>query len=110
MTHLNDSPNLPHAATHPAGTASRSPVWPGIVGVFLIMVLLLSFQQVVQGAVKQGAEWHKTTALLASATRECRALPTVGASERCSRQLHTPSAGTGTGTSTVIQTAFFSGF
>ena len=114
MTHPNDSPSLPHAAAHPAGTAShpwqgapaakRSPVWLVTVGVFFIMALLLSFQQVVQGVVKQGAERHKTTALLASATRTCKALRDVGASERCSRHVQASSI------DTAIQTAFFSNF
>ncbi len=114
MTHLNDSPCLPHAAAHPAGTTSRpwqgapaakrSPVWLVTVGVFFIMILLLSFQHVVQGVVKQGAERHKTTALLVSATRTCKALRDVGASERCSQQLHASTRGA------AVQTAFFNNF
>jgi len=65
------------------------------------MLLLLSFQHVVQGAVKQGAEWHKNTALLATATRTCKALRDLGASEKCSEQLHASNRGT------AVQTAFF---
>jgi len=84
--------------------ANSAPVWLIVVGVFLIMALLLSFQQVVQGAVKQGAEWHQTTARFASAARECNALPNLVASERCARQLNAPSVGP------VTQTAFFSSF
>lgn len=114
MTHPDASPSPIQARTRPVSTTSRtwhieptskrSPVWLVMAGTFFILALLLSFHQVVQGAVKQGAERHKTTALLASATRTCKALRDVGASERCSQQLQVSSTGT------AVQTAFFSSF
>ena len=110
----DDKTRLPQVTTHPWGTASRpwglkpaarrAPVWSGIVGIFMIMALLLSFHQVVQGAVKQGAERNISSALLAGATRECKALPSLAAIDRCTGLLKTSVA------STASQTAFFSGF
>jgi hypothetical protein len=79
-------------------------MWPGIAGIFIMMALLLSFHQVVQGAVKQGAERNIASALLASATRECKALPSLVAINRCTGLLKASI------TPTAIQTAFFSGF
>ncbi len=111
MTHSEASPSLLQDGTHPMRTKSppqctqhtaiRRSVWPVIAGTFLITLLLFSFQHVVKGAVKQGAERHKSTALLASATRTCKALRDQGASERCSQQLHASNRGT------AVQTAFF---
>jgi hypothetical protein len=68
------------------------------------MLLLLSFQQVVQGAVNQGAERHKSTALLAKATRLCNLLRNAGASERCSKQLDSSPIGAG------MKTVFLASF
>jgi hypothetical protein len=84
--------------------ARRAPVWLAAAGVFTILALLLSFQQVVQGAVTQSAERHKTTALLASATRECKALRSPAAIDRCTEVLKKSSS------EKAVQTAFFSGF
>jgi hypothetical protein len=110
----DDKTSLPQVTIHPRGTtprpwllepaARRAPIWPGIAGIFIMMALLLSFHQVVQGAVKQGAERNIASALLASATRECKALPSLVAINRCTGLLKTPVA------STVIQTALFTGF
>ena len=68
------------------------------------MLLLLSFQYVVQGAVNQSAERHKSTALLAKATRLCKALRDAGASERCSQQLDLSPIGAG------VKTVFLASF
>ena len=117
MTHPHANPDdmasVPQATTRLSGTkprhwqvkqaARRAPLWPGIVGIFIIMALLLSFHQVVQGAVKQGAERNIASALLARASRECKALPSLVVVERCAGLLKT------SGTPTAIQTAFFSG-
>ena len=84
-------------------TAQRLPVWLATAGIFIIVALLVCFQQVVRGAVKQGAERQKNTTLLANATRECRALPNLVASARCSQQLQAKNNGAAT------QTAFLSG-
>ena len=117
MTHPHANPDdkasLPQATNRPWGTepghwqvkqaARRAPLWPGVVGIFIIMALLLSFHEVVQGAVKQGAERNIASALLAKATRECKALSSLVAVERCTGPLKT------SGTPRAIQTAFFSG-
>ena len=97
MTHPDAGPSLPQAGTHTIATmsragplrpiAKRTSVWFPILGTFLIMLLLLSFQHVVQGAVNQSAERHKSTALLAKATRLCKDLRNAGASERFSQLL-----------------------
>jgi hypothetical protein len=84
--------------------ADRPRVWLVVVGFFLIMALLLSFHQVVKGAVKQSAEWHQTTARFVSASRACNALPSPVASARCSQQLSASSV------NPVTRTAFFTGF
>ena len=112
--HPEDKTSPPQVTTHPWGTAPgpwrpkpaarRAPMWPGIAGIFIMMALLLSFHQVVQGAVKQGAERNIASALLASATRECKALPSLVAINRCTGLLKASI------TPTAIQTAFFSGF
>ena len=88
----------------PKPAARLGPLWPGIAGISIILALLLSFHQVVQGAVEQSAERHIASALLASATRECKALPSLVAINRCTGLLKASIA------STAIQTAFFSGF
>lgn len=105
MTYPEASLGLPQKNTHPVAitsrakptklAAKRTSVWFSIFGTFLIMLLLLSFQQVVQGAVNQGAERHKSTASFAKAARLCKALRDAGASERCSQQLDSSSVGTG---------------
>ena len=118
MTHPQANPdhktNPPQVITRQWGTtprpwwpksaARRAPMWLGIAGMFIMMALLLSFHHVVQGAVKQGAERHIASASLASATRECKALPSLVAINRCTGLLKT-SVGP-----TAVQTAFFSGF
>lgn len=102
MTHPHVYPN--DKASRPQAANRRVPMWPGIASVFIIMALLLSFHQVVQGAVKQGAERNIASALLASATRECKALPSLDAIDRCNGLLKT------SGAPTATQTAFFSSF
>ena len=118
MTHPQANPdhktNPPQVITRQWGTtprpwwpksaARRAPMWLGIAGIFIMMALLLSFRHVVQGAVKQGAERNIASALLASATRECKALPSLVAINRCTGLLKASI------TPTAIQTAFFSGF
>ena len=88
----------------PKSAVRRAPMWLGIAGIFIMMALLLSFGHVVQGAVEQSAERHIASALLASATRECKALPSLVAINRCTGLLKASIA------PTAIQTAFFSGF
>ena len=114
MTHPDASPSLPQVNTHPVATTPRAepvkpaekrpPFWFFILGTFLMMFLLLSFQHVVQSSVNQGAERHKFTALLAKATRLCKALRDAGASERCTQQLDSSPSGTG------IKTVFLASF
>lgn len=100
---------MTHPHTHPSAKANwlqatrRTSLWPGMVGVVTIMALLLSFHQVVQGAVKQGADRHIASAQLASATRECKALPSLVAIDRCTGLLKA------SGAPVALQTAFFSG-
>ena len=105
MTHPNAGHGLPQKNNHPVKTTSRAKpaklaakrtsIWFSIFGTFLIMLLLLSFQQVVQGAVNKSAERHKSTALLVKAARMCKDLRDAGASDRCSQQLDSSSNGTG---------------
>lgn len=114
MTHPDASPSLHQSITPPVATTSfaepaiaaakRPPIWFSILGLFLIMLLLLSFQYVVQGAVNQSAERHKSTALLAKATRLCKDLRDAGASERCAQQLD--SSRSGAGVKTVFLVSF----
>ena len=113
MTHPDASPTFQSIAPPAAPTlraeparpdANRPPVWFSVLGVFIIMLLLLSFQQVVQGAVNQGVERHKSTALLAKATRLCKDLRDGRASERCTQQLD--SSPSGAGVKTVFLVSF----
>ena len=114
MTHPDASLGLPKtnidpiAITTRAGfakhAAKRPPIWFSILGSCLALLLLVTFQRVVQGAVNQGAERHKSTALLAKATRQCKALRDAGASERCSQQLD--SSPIGAEVKTVFLTSF----
>ena len=114
MTHPDANSSLFQVNTHPIATTSRAepvkpaakrpPFWFFILGTFLIMLLLMSFQHVVQSSVNQGAERHKFTALLAKATRLCKALRDAGASERCTQQLDSSPSGTG------IKTVFLASF
>ena len=112
-TYANPSASQHQGATHTAmetphrrptgATAQRLPVWLATAGIFLIAALLVCFQQVVRVAVKQGAERQKNTTFLANATRECKALPNLAASARCSQQLQAKNKGA------AIQTAFLNG-
>lgn len=53
----------------PAGV--RSSVWPKVLGAILILGLLMTFHQVVSGAVQQGELLRKSSALKAEATWRC---------------------------------------
>ena len=114
MIPFDSHPSLAQVAARPMDPPPRhgrgkfagnvSADWSVIASVFLILALLLSFHQVVQGAVKQGAERNAAAALLAHASRECRAGPTPATGERCAQKLIAPPS------DPVVQTAFFDGF
>lgn len=74
--------------------AVRSPVWLGLLGALTIMGMLLTFHQVVHGAVQQSVLLHKATAVHAEATRRCNVLQAPGASESCRLQLNAALADT----------------
>ena len=71
----------------------RAPVWPGIVAMLGIIGLLLTFHQVVLGAVQQGELRRQATATHAEATWRCNALQGLRASDTCLMQLNAAAPG-----------------
>lgn len=63
------------------------PVWPGAIAAVVFVGLLLGFQQVVSGAVLQGAARNVAAAAHAEATWRCKALRDPGASQACLARL-----------------------
>jgi hypothetical protein len=55
-------------------TVMHSPLWPGILVTLAIVVLLMSFQQVVSGAVQQGESRRIAAALRADAAWRCNTM------------------------------------
>ena len=75
--------------------AVLSPLWLGLLGSLMIMGMLLTFHQVVHGAVQQGELRHKAKAAYAEASWRCNALQSQGAGGTCKAQLKAAYAGAG---------------
>lgn len=76
--------------------AVLSPLWLGLLGSLMIMGMLLTFHQVVHGAVQQGELRHKATAAYVEASWRCNVLQGQGgAGDTCKAQLKAAYAGAG---------------
>lgn len=71
-------------------TVVRSAVWRGILATLIIIGLLASFHQVVQGAVQQGELRRKATAMQVEAMWRCNALQSLVVRADCLLQLSVP--------------------
>ncbi len=81
---------LPHSGlTHPMPTAVRSPIWLALCGSVIILGMLMTFHQVVHGAVQQGELRHKNSAAHTEATWRCKTLQGTVATGSCLLQLNT---------------------
>lgn len=65
----------------------RSTLWLGVLGTLMIVGMLLTFHQVVHGAVKQSELRHKASAAYAEATWRCNLLQGQGAGDTCKARL-----------------------
>jgi hypothetical protein len=71
-------------------TAMRSPVWPGILAALIIIGLVVSFHQVVRGAVQQGESRRKATATRVEAGWRCNTMRSLVARADCLLRLDAP--------------------
>jgi len=67
---------------------ARSPGWPVILATLIILGLLLTFHQVVRGAVQQSELRHKAAAKHTEVTWRCKLLRDLSESESCLLQLN----------------------
>jgi hypothetical protein len=63
--------------------STRSALAPALLGALAVFALLLAFQQVVQGAVTQGAKRRDATAQHDRVTWRCKAMPSRQEREDC---------------------------
>lgn len=70
----------------PAGV--RSPGWPVMLATVTLLGLLLTFHQVVRGAVQQSESRHKAQAMHTEVTWRCNLLRDLRESESCLLQLN----------------------
>jgi hypothetical protein len=70
----------------PAGV--RSPGWPVILATVTLLGMLLTFHQVVRGAVQQSESRHKAEAMRTEVTWRCNLLRDLRESESCLLQLN----------------------
>ena len=83
---------LPHWALG-SSLDLRAPMWPGILATLGIIALLLTFHQVVLGAVEQGDLRRQVNATHVEATWRCNALQGLRASDACLTQLNSAAPG-----------------
>lgn len=63
------------------------PLWLGLLASLMIVGMLLTFHQIVHGAVQQGELRHKAKAAYAEASWRCSMLQRQGAADTCKAQL-----------------------
>jgi hypothetical protein len=71
----------------------RSLVWQAVLGALIAAGMLLTFHQVVHGAVQQSALRHKASAVHTEATWRCNALQGQAASDSCLLKLNAAATG-----------------
>lgn len=79
-----------------------APMWPTILALMGIVALLLTFHQVVLGAVEQGELRRQVTAIHVEATWRCNALEGLRARDTCLTQLNAATPGDATAQSQTM--------
>lgn len=72
---------------------ARAPMWPAMLATLGIVALLLTFHQVVLGAVEQGDLRRQVAATQVEATWRCNAIQGLRASDTCLTQLNSAAPG-----------------
>ncbi len=67
----------------------RSPVWPVTLATLVIFGMLAAFHEVVRGAVLQGEQQRKASALQVEANWRCNTVKDLRARDNCLWQLNT---------------------
>lgn len=118
MSHLSTSVTLTHGQVDDLAARQRlpqgvsrlagglhPPVWLSILGTLVILAMLITFHQVVRGAVQQGQLRQKAISLQAGAIGRCTILPGRQASDRCLLQMRAIANGDGVTDAASMQLA-----